>query len=427
MEPIGAAERIVAIDTLRGVAVLGILVMNIYAFAMPFPAYNNPLLWGGTEWYNLGTWFVTHVFFDQKFMTIFSLLFGAGIVIISERAAQRGNASANFFLRRQLWLGAIGAAHGYLLWVGDILFAYAVVGAAVLPFQALPPRRLMAIAVALLAVAPLLSFTTAGYVEELQQRAAVIAELEANGETLNAEQRDVQQEWSDVAPFLSPGAAEVQEDLAAYRGRYFGIVAFRAPTVASLQTDAMLFFILWRVGGLMLLGMAAMKLNVLSAERPARFYRQMQLIGYGIGLPLTLFSAYDLYAHQWNGIYVLRAGMLSNYVGSLLVAAGHIATVMLAVKSGFWPKLMARFSAVGRMALTNYLAHSVILTSVFYGYGLGLYGHVPRLVQMTFVAAVIGLQLAWSPEWLSRFRFGPCEWLWRSLTYGRRQPMQPSA
>ncbi len=106
------------------------------------------------------------------------------------------------------------------------------------------------------------------------------------------------------------------------------------------------------------------------------------------------------------------------------MALGHIGLVMLIVRTGALAALMRRFAAVGRMALSNYLAHSLILTTVFYGYGLGLYGEIPRLAQMGFVAAVIGLQLLWSPWWLARYRFGPFEWLWRSLTYWQRQPMR---
>ncbi|MEM9209275.1 MAG: DUF418 domain-containing protein, partial [Pseudomonadota bacterium] len=116
--PVSAGERLTAIDTLRGVAVLGILVMNIYAFAMPFPAYGNPLLMGGTEWYNIGTWYFTHVFFDLKFMAIFSMLFGAGIIIMWERAEARGAGFTSLHYRRQFWLLVFGALHGYLLWGG---------------------------------------------------------------------------------------------------------------------------------------------------------------------------------------------------------------------------------------------------------------------------------------------------------------------
>ncbi|MEM7502605.1 MAG: DUF418 domain-containing protein [Pseudomonadota bacterium] len=422
--PLLGADRITAIDTLRGVAVLGILVMNIYAFAMPFAAYQNPLLLGGTEWYNLGTWFFTHVFFDQKFMTIFSMLFGAGLIVMWQRAQARDAPFSRIYLRRQLWLAAIGIVHGYLLWVGDILFHYAVIGLLAFTFRTRQPRTLIIIACCLLAVAPLLSVGTAAYVDDLRDRIAVIDELAATGETLDNDQLATQDEWREIGKFVAPSRADLQRDLDAHRGGYRDVLAFRAPTVVSMQTEATFFFVLWRVGGVMLLGMALMKLGILAGTRSERFYRRMQLMGYGLGLPLTIFSAYDLFSHQWDGVYVLGGGMLSNYVGSILVAFGHVATVMRIVNANLWPRLMARFTAVGRMALTNYLLHSIVLTTIFYGYGLGLYGAIPRAWQMAFVVLVLGLQLWLSPIWLRHYRFGPLEWAWRSLTYWRRQPLR---
>lgn len=155
--PLGSSQRIVAIDALRGVAVLGILVMNIYAFAMPYQAYSNPLLYGGTEWHNLAIWFVTHALFDQKFMTIFSLLFGAGIVIMQQSAAARGSNFRALFKRRQFWLAVIGALHGYLFWIGDILFHYALIGLLVAACVRWTTRSLIVWGCVLLAIAPLLS------------------------------------------------------------------------------------------------------------------------------------------------------------------------------------------------------------------------------------------------------------------------------
>jgi uncharacterized protein len=191
-----------------------------------------------------------------------------------------------------------------------------------------------------------------------------------------------------------------------------------------MQIFVTLFFGIWRVGALMLIGMALMKLGVFSGERSVSFYRKMMLAGYLIGVPLTIFSAIDMYAHQFEPLYVMRIGGIANYWGSLIVACGHIGLVMLVVRAGALQRLMARFAAVGRMALTNYLMHSVILTTVFYGYGLGLYGSIPRFWQMGFVIGVIGVQLLLSPWWLDRYRFGPVEWLWRSLTYWKRQPFR---
>jgi uncharacterized protein len=139
---------------------------------------------------------------------------------------------------------------------------------------------------------------------------------------------------------------------------------------------------------------------------------------------LTIFSAYDLNAHQFDQLYAMRFGGFANYFGSVIVALGHIGLVMWLTKTGAWQRLLDRFAAVGRMALTNYLAQSLILTTVFYGYGLGLYGSVPRIWQMAFVVVVITAQLLWSKWWLERYRFGPAEWVWRSLTYWQRQPMR---
>lgn len=422
--PIAASERLTAVDTLRGVAVLGILVMNIYAFAMPFPAYSNPLLMGGTEWYNLGTWFVTHILFDQKFMTIFSLLFGGGLIIMWERAEARNANFGRIYFRRQFWLLIIGALHGYLIWFGDILFHYAVAGMFVFLFRKAAPRSLIVIALLLLPIAPLLSYGSGIYMSKLGQQADEISAMVEAGDEISEEQQAIVEEWSVLGDFVAPDEETIRSDVEGYLGSYPEIVQHRLPTVISMQTQATLFFVLWRVGGLMLIGMSLMKLGILSGQRDAGFYRRMLLIGYGLGLPVMLYSAYFLAANHWDGIFMFRVGMLPNYIGSILVACGHIAGVMLVVKSQLLRSLVTRFTAVGRMALTNYLLHSIVMTTIFYGYGFGLYGQLPRAAQMLFVIAMLAFQLWLSPLWLDRFRFGPVEWLWRSLTYWRSQPFR---
>jgi len=422
--PVSGNERFVSIDVLRGVAVLGILVMNIYAFAMPFIAYTNPLAMGGLEPHNVGTWFFTHILFDQKFLSIFAMLFGAGLVVMSTRAESRGARFGRIYYRRQFWLLLLGAIHGYLIWVGDILFMYAVIGMLVYWFRNFKPRTLIIVAVVLFPVALLLSFGNATMVDKTTIRVAEIEELQAAGTELSEEQTEILEDWEELRSFMAPTDDDVQADIDAYRGGYPGIVTHRAPTILMMQLAGTLFFGLWRIGALMLIGMALMKLGVLSGERPVSFYRKMMIIGYLVGLPLTIFSAIDANAHQFDPLHAMRVGGIANYWGSAIVAFGHIGLLMLVVKTGALQRLMARFAAVGRMALTNYLMHSVILTTVFYGYGLGLYGSVPRFWQMGFVIAVISLQLMLSPWWLNRYRFGPVEWLSRSLTYWKRQPFR---
>jgi uncharacterized protein len=426
-EPVVAAERNEAIDMLRGVAVLGILVMNIYAFAMPFVAYSNPLAFGGTEPWNIGTWYFTHIFFDQKFMTIFSLLFGAGLIMMMTRAEVRGVTYVGVWYRRSFWLLLIGALHGYLIWMGDILFHYALVGMLVFLFRKRSPKSLILIAVLLLSVAPLLNLSGGVYMAKLQVAGTEIEALQDAGEALSEEQQEQLAEWQEMSVFLGDPAEQVKNDIEGYSQSYPAVVSYRQPTVTMLQTQATFFFIIWRVGGVMLLGMALMKLCIIDVLRDSGYYKKMMLAGYGIGLPIVVYSAWNLWSHQWEPMWTFRVGMIPNYVGSLFVALGHIGLVMTLIKSGAASRLMARFAAVGRMAFTNYLMHSVILTTVFYGYGLGLYADVPRAWQMAFVVAVIGFQLWFSPIWLKVYRFGPAEWLWRSLTYWRRQPMRRAA
>ena len=420
--PVTGHERITAVDTLRGVAVLGILVMNIYAFAMPFQAYSNPLLMGGTEWYNLGTWFVTHVFFDMKFMTIFSILFGGGLVIMWQRAEARGASFGRIYYRRMFWLLVIGAVHAYLIWFGDILVAYATMGMLVFLFRRAGGRRLVIIGACLLPIATLISIGGSEYMSSLEQQFDELSLRLQAGEAMSDADQAAVREWEEFAAMMSPTRDALAEDVAIHLDGYRGILEFRAPFVVEMQTGNMVFFA-WRIGGLMLIGMGLMKLGVLSGQRSARFYKALLAIGYGLGLPMTIFSAWLANSVKWDGMFMFGLGMVPNYYGSVPVALGHIAAVMLIVNRGLLTGLMARFSAVGRMALSNYLTHSIVMTTVFYGYGLGLYGSIPRAAQMLFVLGMISLQLWLSPIWLQHFRFGPAEWLWRSLTYWQRQPM----
>ena len=276
----------------------------------------------------------------------------------------------------------------------------------------------------MLPVTPLINHASSFYVEQLQAEGVALEILAAEGAVLEGEQQQELEDWRAIRAVFAPNEEDIAAELAAYRGSYVDAFRQRAQFAAFMQVNLTLVFVVWRVGGLMLLGMALMKMGVFSGERSTRLYRKMALIGYGAGLPLTILSAALLEAHGFDPLYVARYGGIPNYFGSILVAFGHIGAVMLIIRSGAWRSLVDRVAAVGRTALSNYLTHSIVMTGVFYGYGLGLYGEVPRATQQAFVVAMLGLQLIVSPWWLKYFRFGPAEWLWRSLTYGRRQPMR---
>ncbi len=421
--PVDLGERKGSIDLLRGVALCGILLMNIYAFSMPFQAYDNPPIYGGTGALDIGTWLFNHLFSELKFMTIFSALFGAGMVLMAERAAALGRRFAGVWYRRQALLMLIGMMHGYLLWFGDILFHYGLCGMLLYPLRRASAKNLITLGLVTLSVAPLLNTgigLAMGYVRN--QGKAVEARAEA-GLELDAEEQLTLERWREMAIFLQPDAAEIERSVEVHHGGWWGIAKERSELVLTMQTFITLTLILWRATGVMLIGMGLMKLGILSAERSRLFYGRAMLWGYGLGLPLVAIGAWDHWSHNFDSLRLMAVGAHFNYYGSLGVALGHVGLVMLFWQSGVAIWLRRRLQAVGRMAFTNYLMQTVVCTTLFYGYGFDLFGRFSRFEQMGFVLGVWLLQLLWSPWWLARFRFGPAEWAWRSLTYRQRQPM----
>jgi uncharacterized protein len=191
-----------------------------------------------------------------------------------------------------------------------------------------------------------------------------------------------------------------------------------------MLTVSFFYYMLWRVGGMMLVGMALYKWGVFSAKRSRRFYLIAAVAGLAIGFPVIWVGIARRFADDWSMPWSFFNGSLYNYVGSVFVAWAYIAIVMLIVKSGVLARLQRWLANAGRMAFTNYLLQTVICTTIFYGHGLGLFGSVSRTGQLLVVLAVWVFELWFSTFWLGRFRFGPAEWLWRSLTYFRLQPMR---
>jgi uncharacterized protein len=420
--PVTGSARIHSIDVLRGFAVLGILAMNIYAFSMPEAAYFNPQIYGGFSGLNRYVWVFTHLFFDMKFMSIFSMLFGAGMVLMMGRAEEAGAKFKGFYFRRTFWLLIIGLVHAYLLWVGDILVSYAVTGFIIYLFRHKSAKALIRTGILLLLAGTILNILFGLFFDFMQQQSNEAARMLAAGEEPTEMQRGMHENWMAMQSYFNPSAQEIQEELDIYRDGYSGMLKDRAPDVLMTHIQSLPFYIIWRVGGLMLLGMGFLKLGVFSAERSRRFYLTWIILGYGLGLPIILYGYSILNSADFDVVY--RFGQPYNYVGSVLVAMGHIGLVMLVCKANILTKFRNALGAVGRMALTNYLMHTIILTTIFYGYGLGLFGHVDRFAQMGFVLGMWILQLIYSPVWLRHFRFGPAEWLWRSLTYRKKQPMR---
>jgi uncharacterized protein len=401
LQPVTGTERIASLDVLRGFAVLGILVMNIQSFAMVDPTYFNPTVSGDLTGINLAVWWLSHVLVDSKFMAIFSMLFGAGVVLACSRVEQRGGRPARFHYRRSFGLLGLGALHAYLLWSGDILVWYSMSAIIAYLFWRARPGWLLAWALALLLVGTglyLFFQWTLPYwpPEAVQSNAA----------------------------YWNPPPELIQQRLDAYRAGWLDQMSERVPTSVMLHTFVFLIWGLWRVLGMMLLGMALFKWGVLSAERSARFYTFFLMAGVLIGLPIVVFGAVQHFAHGWEMSYSMFGGSLYNYWGSLLVAMAYISAIMLLCRSGHLEWLQARLAPVGRTAFSCYILQTLICTSIFFGHGLGLYGSVERWQQALIILAVWLVLILLAKLWLARYRMGPLEWLWRSMTYGARQPLR---
>ncbi|MYJ68549.1 MAG: DUF418 domain-containing protein, partial [Gemmatimonadetes bacterium] len=399
--PVAKSERIAAIDVLRGFAVLGILMVNVQGFARISSAYSNPASGRVLEAADQWTWAAIYLFFDTKFISIFSLLFGVGIAIMSERMASRGLSGTGLHYRRQLWLLVIGLMHAFLIWHGDVLVAYALCGFLLYPLRNLAPRWQLwigGVAVSVVVVLLGLILLALPYLPE-------------------ADRADLMAEWAHPQE-------EIDAEIAAFRGSWTDQLPERASLYLLGIGSVFPFYVFWRAGGLMLVGMALYRLGVVTGARSAVFYRRMAVLGLATGLPLCVWGASAMVRPGVESDQVMFSTLLLNYVGSIGVFLGYVALVILMVKGGWLSWLRRRLEAAGRMALTNYISQSIICSLIFYGHGLGLFERVSALGQVGVVVAIWALQLAWSPWWLARFRFGPVEWIWRSATYMKQQPMK---
>jgi uncharacterized protein len=398
--PVAAHERIETLDVLRGFALLGILAMNIRAMAAPFSAYMYPYALFDFTGASRAAYIFTGVVFDLKMMGLFSMLFGAGVLLYAAKPTASGKPPRALWFRRMFWLLVIGLVHAYLIWDGDILVPYALCGLLLLWWvRRFSAHVLLAGAIAFLAVGALLSV---GY------GMAWTSMPEA--------------ERAEALEIWMPTPEQAQQQLAVMLGGYTDVVAHRAAFVVLAQTLYFAMFFFWRCGGMMLLGMALYKYGFLDGRRATRDYL-IAATCVPLGLALAWYGTVALERVRFAMPERTVADMW-NYAGAVLASVGYAAVLILVVKRGLVAGLRRALAAVGQMAFSNYLLHSVITSALFLGWGLALAGRLDYSRQLVMVAAIWTLQLIWSPLWLRRYKFGPAEWLWRSLTYWERQPMR---
>ncbi|MPZ87071.1 MAG: DUF418 domain-containing protein [Nitriliruptorales bacterium] len=419
LEPVRGGERVVALDALRGLAIVGILLVNIQFFAGP-----EPYLQIAGEEVRQGAdriaYALTAVLVQGKFIGMFAFLFGLGIAIQVARAERRGHSStltpfssadsvadwsvrkrgSQMLVRRLAVLAVFGALHAVLIWSGDVLFSYALLGFVLLLFRERTVRTLLVWAVALIGIPALLILFAAGL--------TALAGLAPGGQEALAESR---------APVLDSGRALADATQQAYgAGGYRDMVGARLQeltfTYASFPLNGA-----W-ILGMMLLGMATGRAGIAGdLAGHAGTVRRVTLLGMLVGLPLNVALAAALLTDPAGLTPAGLAGQALLFAAPPILTLGYLGAGAQVFARAARASLTRRLAAVGRMALTNYLLQSVIATGVFYG--LRLYGRTSLVAALGLCLAIAALHLLWSPLWLSRFQYGPMEWLWRRLTYDR--------
>jgi uncharacterized protein len=373
--------------------------MNIQSFSMIGAAYINPMAFGDLTGINKWVWIVSHLVASEKFMSIFSMLFGAGIILFSEKVVAKGLNAAALHYRRMLWLLAFGMIHAYLIWYGDILVAYSLCGMLVFLFKKMNPQKLVFWAAVFFSV-PIIMNLFFGM---------TIPYWPAESYNLNLES------WL-------PSAEKTAREIQAMQGSWIEQMEVRVESSIFTQTFLFFWITFWRVTSMMLLGMALFKWGVLTSRKSVRFYVFLSLTGLIAGFTIIAMGVSENFRAGWKMDFSMFAGMIYNYTGSIAVALGYIALVMLICKQSLWHGVINTFSLIGKTAFSNYIIMSLLGMFIFSGTGLGLFGQIDRKYQILFVFAIWIIIILFSRLWLCKFQYGPMEWLWRILTYLRVQP-----
>jgi len=423
-------QRIQSLDALRGIAVLGIFLMNILWFGMPEQAVEDLRVRGEFSGPNYWCWWIIEVFFHGTMRGMFSLLFGASAILILEQSAFKTSldSAAEFFSRRLVVLFVFGLINAYLLlWPGDILYTYALAGMFIMPFYRLPVKKLLIIA----GFVMVLFSIKQSWSKQKPVRMKAAADIALTADTtlapLSAAQKADIETWQS---FEHEHRVEhkrmVDEDqIACTQGDFWTFFSYSASISYFLETDFVYNFFFLDAFSFMLIGMALYRLGVLTGKRSKQFYLFMSLIGFLIGLPIYYLAAsakvtygFDPYALAMNQPLVLeqfgRLGLTLGYVGLL--------NLLFQLPLTSWLTLL--LSPVGRLAFTNYLMQSIIGGLLFSGFAFGLFNKLERFELYYVVGALWVFQLVFSHVYVRRFTIGPFEWLWRSATLGKWQKIE---
>ncbi len=428
--PASASERIGALDALRGFALLGILLMNIPFFGLPYQTAEDLTIRDEFSGVDHWTWWIVNLFFEGSMRGLFSVLFGAGVVLLISRLAPRNDtvSAADIYYRRLIWLLLFGLFDAYvLMWPGDILYRYAIAGLFLFPLRVLKPAQLFAIAGTLLVLMSAKYSYDRTEPLRLRDRAGVVNAIDTTLTPLTEAQQGTLQEWQAFQEQTSVEAkrAVVAESASKTKGPLPVVFAHHAGFTVWLQSseyyrhgflDAFVF---------MVIGIGLYHLGILQGRRRKRFYLLLALVGYALSLPITYWMMRTQVDTRFDPVAFAERFPIHVYdLRRLALTLGHLGMFMLVFKLGWFAWVQGLFAKVGRMAFSNYLLQNVLGSVIFFGYGFDLFNELPRHELYVVMAGIWLVNIVFSVLWLRHFRMGPLEWAWRSLTYWRRLPIR---
>jgi uncharacterized protein len=433
MRPVARGERVNSMDVLRGFSLMGILIMNIADFAYGSANYAFPLstvkpVFNGPHWkLNTAAWFLRWIFAEGKMRGLFSMLFGAGVILLTQRAEARGAGVrvADIYTRRNMWLVLFGMIHGYLIWSGDILFYYGTAALLFLfPFRNVRVKRLIWTAGIILFFNSILMFGAIFGTAYGARRAAAKANAKlAQHQTLTEDEVNDLKRWQGTQDRWRMPDKKKYEDIAAMQQGYWKAQGHEAKNVLLGELKgAYLGFGDWV--GMMLLGMALYKNGFLSGKLSLKTYAWTALIGLALAWGVTGLGAYKAWAGHFDQFKTAIYLQAPYDIGRIAGALGNAALLLVLLKTGSLKWLLNPVASVGQMALSNYLLTSITMKFLYVWGPLHWYGYVEYYKIYYAVAAMWIVNLTFSSIWLHYFEFGPVEWVWRSLTYWKKQPMR---
>ena len=381
---------------------------------MPSMAYFSPVVYDINPLNHI-IYSITHIIADQKFMSIFSMLFGASTILFINSVKKREKSPLLLFYSRNFWLLILGLIHSSYFWYGDILFIYALCAFLLFFFKNITPKKQFILGCFIYLIPTFSNYAIYEYVIDYLDQA----------------EKDV------IIKHWNPSNEILQQELDAYRGPYKKQVQYRAKMWSSNNKNndsssdigegiiglSFLIDLFSRSFGMMLIGMACFSWGVFSNSLSKSFYKKLMIYGLGIGLPLSTIGLFFTYSFDWDWKYIQFLGRSPNNIATPLIAFGYIGIIMLWIRKGSFRNLQEKLRSIGKTALTAYLIQTVIATFIFYGIGLGLFGYVNRAYQLVIMFFIWFVLLILCPMWLSKYQYGPVEWIWRMLTHMKLVPL----